>query len=208
MTIDRERWRPPSLPEGARADAGVLYGTRLYDQPRHRPVAEGIAAFLAEPGPVAVEIGFDHGMRILDQARRHPEWRWLGVELRRARVAAAAAHAPPNARLLRIDGRTLLAALVPEGRLAALIVWFPAPTDDPGHLLLTPALVAAARRALAPRGVVHLATDVPGMAAWADALFAGWPHGEPPPAPAALSRRERVCRRDGIAVHERCWRRP
>lgn len=211
MTIDRHRWRPPPLnaypPPHERDVAGVLYGTRLFEQPRHRPIANEVSNFLAPAGPVAVEIGFDHGMRLIDQARRHPDWRWLGVELRRARVAAAAPHAPPNALLLRMDGRTLLAALVPEGRLDAIIVWFPAPSDHPDHLLLTPPLVPWIRRALAPNGVVHLATDVPGMVQWADRLFSGWPPGEPPPPPAVLSRRERVCRRDGIPVYERCWSR-
>lgn len=211
MAIDRDRWTAPSVPEAPDPThlRGVLYGTRLFEQPAHRAVAEGVAEFLAPPGPVAVEIGFDHGMRLLDQARRHPGWRWLGVELRRARVEAAAPHAPANARLLRMDGRTLLAALVPPERLDAVILWFPAPSDDPRHLLLTPALVELLRRALAPHGVVHFATDVPGLARWADEIFAGWtPGADPPPPSGALSRRERVCRRDGIPVHERCWRRP
>lgn len=202
--IDPQTWQPPAVlpsPSGERL-RGALGGTQLYDRPEHQAFRDAITSFVAVPGPLALEIGFDHGARLLDHARRFPEWRWLGCEIRRARVEAAAPHAPDNALLLRADARTLLAAVIPAGRLAAIYLLFPTPTDHPRHLLLTPDLVALAARALADDGVFHIATDVPGMARWADTLLAGWRVAAPPPMGPVLSRRERVCARDDLPV----WR--
>lgn len=209
-------WTPPELllrddPVRVR---GALAGSRIYEQPEHRAVKERILAFVgaeqAAPRPtVALEIGFDHGMRLLDHARRWPEVRWLGVEIRRARVEAATPHAPGNCLLVRADARTLLAAVLPPGSLDLVYVLFPTPTDNPRHLLLTPGLVADLEGALAPGGRVHLATDVEGYARWADTCFAGWsPAREDVPMGPVLSRRERVCKRDGLTVHRRTWERP
>lgn len=204
MAIDRDTWRPPAPPpRDVQGDVpGALGGSRLFDQPRYRAVRERIAAFCAPGPPVAVEVGFDHGITLLANARAQPDWRWLGVELRRRRVDAAQANAPSNCLALRIDARTLFAALLPAGRVARVDVLFPTPVLKGDHLLLTDGFVSDLRRALSADGCVHLATDVPAMAEWMAARFAGWralPH--PPPAP-ELSRRERVCRRDGLPV----WR--
>lgn len=201
--VERGEWQPPELP-GLSASGelrGVLYGSRLFDQPRHRAVRERVEAFLAGEAPSALEIGFDHGMRILDLARRRPGWRWLGAEIRQARVDAAAPHAPPNCLLLRADGRALLAGAIPAGSLDLCTILFPTPATDGSHLLITPALAALLARALRPGGQVHIETDVPAMAAWAERCFTGWPDagaGAPEGEGAALSRRQRVCRRDGL----------
>ncbi|MFZ5477661.1 MAG: tRNA (guanine(46)-N(7))-methyltransferase TrmB [Myxococcota bacterium] len=200
-------WSPPALlPE--REHPRALNGSLLFDQPAHAGDRDRLLAFVAGDGPVAVEIGFDHGMRILDHARRWPDVRWLGVEIRKRRVAAAAPHAPPNCLLFRGDARTVLARLVPAGRLARVDVLFPTPATNPRHLLITPGFVADLARALAPDGVVHVATDVEGLFAWASRCFAGWPTGEPPATGPVLSRRERVCKRDGLPVWRATWRRP
>jgi tRNA G46 methylase TrmB len=207
VRIDRDTWEVPA--ELQRGDetrvGGTLFGSLLYEQPAHRPEKERILSFLEAPGPVALEIGFDHGMRLLDHARRWPEVRWLGVEIRKRRVDAAAAHAPPNAMLLRADARTLLAGVIPPGRLSAIYVLFPTPSDDPRHLLITATTVRLFERSLAANGAMHLATDVASMARWIDSAFAGWtrlPREAGPPMGPELSRRERVCARDGRSV----WR--
>lgn len=204
-------WTPPSLlterDDPARL-RGTLGGSLLYERPEHAATASRVRAFLDGSAPAYLEIGFDHGMKLLDHARRWPEARWLGVEIRRRRVEAAAPHAPPNALLLRADARALLATLVPAGRLNGVYVLFPTPATNPRHLLLTPALVEALRRSLSAHGVVHVATDVEGMFAHAASLFAGWPTAEPPPMGPVLSRRERVCRRDGLPVWRATWSPP
>ncbi len=187
--------------------SSAMYGTRLFDQPEHAGVRAQVQEFVGRPGPLGVEIGFDHGMCILDRARRFPEVRHLGVELREARVAAAAPHAPANCRLWRIDGRTLFAALLPESCVDWVYVLFPTPPSGPKRALLTPAFAEAVARALRPGGVVGLRTDVPALAAEARRVFP-WREAGPPPLGEALSRRERVCRRDGIEVFTLCVERP
>lgn len=208
-------WTPPAAPTrgGAEHLPGTLGGSRLFDQPRHRADAEVVRTFLAEPGPVSLEIGVDHAMRILSAARRWPERRWLGVEIRAARVAAAAPHAPPNCLLWRGDARALLATLVPPGRLDHVDVLFPDPVwHEPHrarHLLFSPPFVALLTRALRPgEGTLHVATDVPGYFAYVQGLLTGWSPAPDPPAPPELSRRERVCRRDGLPVGRGTWRVP
>jgi tRNA G46 methylase TrmB len=200
--VDPDHWVAPSLPERA-ADPryGALGGAR-YDHPDHAADRDAVRAFLETPGPVCFEIGFDHGNVLIDAARRWPDHRWLGCEIRRHRVDAAAPHAPANAQLVRGDGRVLLADLIPPGRLSTLLLLFPTPSHDPRHLLLTPAVLAVAARALAPDGVLHLATDVPGMARWAEHCLTDWPVAPALPFDLAPSRRARVCLRDGRPV----WR--
>lgn len=180
---------------------GALGGTLLLERPEHRAFRDRITAFVDAPGPLALEIGFDFGERLLGAAAAYPEIRWLGCELRRVRVAEVEAVAPPNLLALRADARTLLAGLIPPGRLAYAYVMFPTPTLRPSHLLLTPDLVALLAKALGPSGVLHVATDVPGMARHAERLLAEWTPAAAPPTSPVLSRRERVCLRDGLPVY-------
>jgi tRNA G46 methylase TrmB len=206
--IDRATWTAPTpLAEADGGVRGALGGSRLLDRPEHADVRRRLADFVAVPGPLILEIGSDHGTVLIESARRHPDTRWLGCEIRRGHVEAASPHAPDNALLARIDGRTLLDGLIGPGRLDGVVVLFPSPSNDPRHLLLTPAVVARIATALSPVGRLHVATDVPGMAAWVDTVLAGWVDADPLPLAPVLSRRERVCRRDGLPIW-RTTRRP
>jgi tRNA (guanine-N(7)-)-methyltransferase len=209
----RASWRAPESAPTPAADAqgvrGALGGSRLFDQPRYRAEAEAFLAFLAPSGPVAVEIGFDHGMRLLELARTQPEVRWLGLEVREARVLAVAPHCPPNCHVWRADARTVFRGWMPAGRLSRVDVLFPTPWWDEGkrdkRLLLTPAFVADLARALAPSGVFHLATDVGPYFEHVEGLFATWRRVADPSPVGVLSRRERVCRRDALPVWRGTW---
>ncbi|MDP2314946.1 MAG: hypothetical protein Q8P41_18750 [Pseudomonadota bacterium] len=207
---ERPEWKAPAplppAPDGKLR--GVLGGTALYDQPRHAEARARLDAFVAGETPLAVEIGFDHGMRILDHARRWPDIQWLGLEIRKRRVAAAAPHAPPNCLLWRADARTIFTQLLPPGRVSWVYILFPTPTENPRHLLLTPPFVAGVERSLAPDGAVYHATDVQGLHEHAAGLFAGWPDAPMPPMGPVLSRRERVCARDGLPIYRLCRKRP
>ena len=217
LAIDRERWRPPPQQSGrgagtssspSRSDrvAGALYGSLLFEQPRHAPIKAALDAFIAPDEPLAVEVGFDHGITLLANARAFPGQRWLGVELRRKRVEAVAAVAAaelPNCLPLRVDARTLFAALLPKNRVDRVDILFPTPVVKGHHLLVTDAFVADLCRVLRPDGVVLLMTDVAGLDAWMVERFSAWRPVEIPPRAAALSRRERVCRRDGLPVWTR-----
>jgi tRNA G46 methylase TrmB len=210
VSVNRDSWAPPDPP--ARRNQGdvpgAMGGSRLWELPAQQADREALERFVRPGPPLAVEIGFDHGITLLSQARAYPGWRWLGVELRERRVAAVQAHTPENCLALRADGRTLFANLLPPGRVQRVDLLFPTPAVRGRHLLLTPALVDDMRRCLAPTALVHLRTDVPGMAELADKLWSGWPAAPPPPPAAELSRRERVCRRDGLPVYVRCFGRP
>lgn len=206
MSDDPALWTPP--PARPARELRAMYGSRLWARPEHAAARARIDAFLAPPGVVRLEVGFDHGMVLLDAARADPDVRWLGCELRRARVDAVAAHAPPNCLPVRADVRALLAGVIPPGRLDGVLALFPTPATRAGHLWLTDDVVAALAVALAPGGWVHVATDVPALAAWVADRFAAWPAAADPPRGPTLSRRERVCRRDGIVIVARTWGRP
>lgn len=185
-----------------------MFGSRLWSRPEHAAARAAIDDFLTPVGPVFLEVGFDHGMVLLDAARVDPSSRWLGCELRRARVDAIRPLAPPNCLPVRADVRGLLTGVIPAGRLSGVLVLFPTPASRAGHLWLTDDVVAALGVALAPSGWVHVATDVAPLFAWVAERFAGWPPAAAPPRGPTLSRRERVCRRDGLAVHAGTWGRP
>ena len=198
---------------------GALYGSLLYEQPAHVAARDALMAFAAsDPRPLVVEVGFDHGMCLLDHARRWPEVRWLGFELRERRVEAVRRHAPPNCLPWRGDARAAFGALLPAGCVDRVDVLFPDPVWVEAlrarHLLFTPAFVTLLRRVLRPAvdaeagGVVHVATDVEGYFRWIEALFAGWGAAPTPPMGPVLSRRDRVCRRDGAPVWRGTWRVP
>jgi len=210
MPIDRQHWTPPPPPQrGDAVDiAGALGGSRLWQQPRLAAERARLDAFVAPGPPLAIEIGFDHGITLLDHARAWPDWHWLGAEIRKRRVTAIAKLAPDNCLPMRVDARVLVGTLLPADRVQRVDILFPTPALDGRHLLLSPTFVANLERVLAPGARVHIETDVPGLYQLASRCFACWPQTEAPPATAALSRRARVCRRDDLPVWALTVRRP
>jgi tRNA (guanine-N7-)-methyltransferase len=197
---------------------GVMGGTRLLDQPRYRAEVDRWRAFLATPGPALLEIGFDHGRRLTATADAHRAWRVAGLEVRERRVEEATAWAQTrgldNLLAWRVDARGVLANHTPEARFQVIEALFPVPWDggptDPRLLIDRPWLDDAAR-ALAPGGVLHIATDVAWYAAHIDALLDGAsPFTRDPGAASdrppidALSRREWRCAREGVPIY-RWW---
>ncbi len=208
-----DAWRAPTADDPPTDDIpGALGGSRLFEQPRYRAELDRCLAFIAPPGPVALEVGFDHGRRLASLAAADARTRWIGLEVRRRRVEALAAHAPPNLLAWRADARTVVRHAIPAGRLARVDVWFPTPWWHAGkrarRMLLTLAFLNDVARALAPDGALCVATDVEPYFAHLTAQLAGWsPAPLPPPAPTP-SRREATCAREGIAVHRGAWHPP
>lgn len=212
MSDRRDTWSPPPPQPEGEGVRGALGGSRLFEQPRQRAEVQRWTDFIAGDGPVAVEVGFDHGHRLLAHAQRWPGTRWVGLEVRKARVDELAAQAPPNLLVWRADARTVFSSLVPAGRLQRVDVLFPTPWWDEGkrarRLLLTESFVSDLAAALDDDGVVLVATDVGPYWRHVEQLFAGWrPVAEPASGP-ARSRRERVCERDGLPVWRGAWRKP
>ena len=200
---------------------GVLGGSRLWDTPALAQDRRALTDFLDAPGPILLEIGFDHGRRLTATAASHPGWRVLGAEVRRRRVdearAWATAHDLTNLLALRVDARALLACLLPTACLTVIELYFPVPwpQDDARdeRSLLRAAVFAEMARVSRPDGVLLFATDVPRLAAEADAAAAetGWIADEAAfavrPAIPTQSRREWRCEAEGVPVHRRAWRR-
>ncbi len=195
---------------------GTLNGSRLFEQPQYRHEAARFVDFLQGPGPCLVEVGFDHGRRILDTAERNPDWRIAGLEVRSKRVHGVTVRGEErgldNLLAWRADARTVLANVAPPSSFDIVEVLFPTPWWNAKlrakRLLLTPEFIEDVYRCLRPGGLLLIATDVELYAREiADHLKAsplstsddGW---ERRPACDALSRRERKCEREGLKV----WR--
>lgn len=208
--VDRYSWTPPDAPTRRDRERvpGALGGSRLLELPALAPLRASLVDFIAAPGKVALEVGFDFGETLLGNARDFPEIRWLGVEIRAARVAEAAQRAPANCLPLRLDARTLLASGLVDGRLSRVDILFPTPAVRGRHLLFTPAFIADVARALEPGGTLTVATDVPALAALVESLVTAWPEAPPPPRTDARSRRERACHREQLPVSQLVRQRP
>lgn len=208
----------------ARDIPGALGGSRLLEQPHLREEVERLLGFidsLRGGAPVLVEVGFDHGRRLTSTAALNPDWRVVGLDVRRKRVdeiqARAAAEGLDNLLVWRVDARIVFANVLPEASLSVVEVLFPTPWWNAAHrhkrLLLTPAFLADCARVLRPGGLLHLATDV---SRYADEIREGLslepalrvlPDQEGAarrPPTNQRSRREWKCEREGIAVH-RFW---
>ena len=71
---------------------------------------------------------------------------------------------------------------------------------------MTESFVTDVKRVLRPGGDLYLATDVAGYFSAANGLFGAWTQAELPAEVGVLSRRERVCKRDGLTVYRACFR--
>ncbi len=184
-------------------------GSRLFEQPQYRAEAQAFHDFLAPEGPAVLEVGFDHGRRLLSLAQANPRTRFVGLEVREHRVLELAAKAPPNLLAWRADARTVLHVLAPPGRFERVDVLFPTPWWHGGRrakrMLLSAAFVEDLARALEPTGSAFIATDVGPYFAHVQSLFAGWTPAPCPTSPAP-SRRESTCAREAIEVFRGAWR--
>lgn len=209
---DPASWRPPGSTPSDRAKLSAMNGTQLFTHGRNAVEVAAVLAFLDGPCEAYLEVGFDHGMCLADRARTFPETLQLGIELREVRVERLRPNLPANAFAWRADARAALSTVLPRGRLRGIYVLFPDPVwvtaNRPTHLLFSPAFVDVCADALAPDGFLHVATDVEPYFAWIAHLLRGWRPAGPPPAGDALSRRERVCRRDGLPVARGTWAPP
>ena len=142
--------------------------SRFFQQPLELPQP---AALFSDPAlPIHLDIGCARGRFLLALAPLQPQRNHLGVEIRRALVAAAEEERRGlglgNLRVLfcnaNISLETWLAAL-PAGRLERATIQFPDPWFKLKHhkrRVLQPALLCSLAGALAPRGELFLQSDV------------------------------------------------
>lgn len=123
------------------------------------------AAFPDPSLPLHLEIGPGNGFYLAGMAGRHPEFNWLGIEIRFKRVVLVAKKIlgaeVENARIARYDAWQLDDLFEP-GELGGLHINFPDPWKreiNAKHRLICPALVAWAAKALRPGAEVRLKSD-------------------------------------------------
>jgi tRNA (guanine-N7-)-methyltransferase len=145
----------------------------LLEVPRGIPgtsVAEGSAidpaAVWGRQAPLIVEIGSGQGHAIVHAAASRPDVDFLAVEVFKAGLARtmkdAAADGVHNLRLAEANAPEVLQHLLPAASVSELWVFFPDPWHKAKHnkrRLIAPEFAGIAASALAPGGVVRLATD-------------------------------------------------
>jgi tRNA (guanine-N7-)-methyltransferase len=116
--------------------------------------------------PCTLEIGFGNGENLAALARQHPERDYLGVEVHRPGVGrlllALEQHQLANVRVICHDAVEVLERQIAPGSLGEILVLFPDPWPKKRHhkrRLIQAPFVALLERALAPGGVLRVATD-------------------------------------------------
>jgi tRNA (guanine-N7-)-methyltransferase len=122
-------------------------------------------AFGGSTGPLQVEIGSGNGFYLSGMAAKHPEQRWLGIEIRYKRVILCArkirAAGLPNARITRYDAWWLDDLFLP-GELDGLHINHPDPWVrgvEQKKRLLSVDFLGWAARALKVGATLRLKTD-------------------------------------------------
>ena len=196
---------------------GVLNGSRFIEQPHIVPEVNALKAFIEGPQPVLVDVGFDHGRRLHATARENPDWRVVGLEVRKHRVEEAIARAKRddinNVHPWRMDARTVFGAVFEPNCVDVVDILFPTPWWNPAlrrkRLLVDVQFLENVMQSLRPSGHLSIATDVADYAARInsaiDALGLQVSSFDAVksrrPTCSQKSRREWKCERENIPVH-------
>lgn len=123
--------------------------------------------------PLIVEVGSGQGHQILHASEGHPDTNFLAVEVFRAGLARTVLRAADagieNLRLAEVNAPELLEKYLPAGSVSEIWVFFPDPWKKTKHFkrrLISADFARIAHRALAPGGVLRLATDWENYAEW------------------------------------------
>ena len=119
------------------------------------------------PAPLHVEVGCGSGSFLAGMASIHPEWNWLGLEIRFKRVVLTARKirraGATHARIARYDA-FWMDDLFADGEVAGLYVNHPDPWPKPREArnrLLARPFAESAARLLAPGACLRVKTDSP-----------------------------------------------
>lgn len=171
-----------------------------------------VCRLLAE-GPRELDLGFGRGLSIFERARRAPDARILGIEIKpkwSVKVAERVVKAGLGGRVAIVcgDARDLLPRLSPEGVFERVFVHFPDPWWKKRHArrrLLGGEVLAELARLVTPGGDLYVQTDVEARARDyralldAHALFSDVREVDANPF-GSISNRERRAAEDGLPV--------
>ena len=136
------------------------------------------ARVFARKAPLVLEIGSGMGETTAAIAKAHPEADFIAVEVHGPGVGSLLNRIEQdelgNVRVIRHDAVDVLERMLCDGALAAIHLFFPDPWPKKRHhkrRLVQPEFAALAARKLAPRGVIHAATDWPDYAAHMKEVF-------------------------------------
>ena len=125
-----------------------------------------LARLFARAAPCTLEIGFGNGENLVALAHAHPERNYLGVEVHRPGVGrlllAVEERQLATVRVICQDAVEVLERRIAPASLAEILILFPDPWPKKRHhkrRLIQAPFVALLERALAPGGVLRLATD-------------------------------------------------
>ena len=137
--------------------------------------------FSEDPAQVWLEIGFGAGEHLAEQARRHPEYGFIGSEVFVNGVAALVSQADQlglrNLRIFDDDARLLLPRL-PTASLSRVFLLFPDPWPKRRHekrRFVNPANLAALARIMRDGGRFTVASDDRGFIRWSLEQMSGHP---------------------------------
>lgn len=140
------------------------------------------ASVFGRTAPVEVEIGVGKGRFLLCAAASNRGRDYFGLEIEPEYAAIARVRAEreglANVRVERLDGKAFVLRRLAPGCVAALHVYFPDPWPKKRHhkrRLVDPEWAAAAARALAPGGLLRIASDHAGYWAVIDDVLSAEP---------------------------------
>jgi tRNA (guanine-N7-)-methyltransferase len=139
-------------------------------------------ALVPGSGAWEVELGFGKGRFLVERAGRHPERRFLGIEIAskyyRLTARRARRRGLGNVLVVRGEALYLLATVFPPAFAAAVHVYFPDPWPKSRHhkrRLFDPETVDLVVGLLAPGGELSFATDHPEYGELVAGILAGVP---------------------------------
>ena len=132
----------------------------------YTPEALNLDQCFAQQAPVTLEIGFGNGESLLQQAERHPDNNYLGIEVHRPGVGHLIKRAHDcglhNLRVINHDAVQVLQQQIADNSLDCVQLFFPDPWHKKRHhkrRIVQPAFVQMIRSKLKTGGTFHLATD-------------------------------------------------
>jgi tRNA (guanine-N7-)-methyltransferase len=123
-----------------------------------------LAKIFGRAAPLHVDLGCGDGSFLSALAERMPEENFLGIErlLGRVRSACRKAARIDNMRVIRVETSYAVCYLLPEQSVQVFHLLFPDPWPKRRHQrrrVMTSEFLRSVHRALAPQGVLRIATD-------------------------------------------------